>query len=141
MDSSYIELPCNCRARIWKSEDREIVGEIIKEILESYGFPFEPDNTDKDALLVEEYYIRDNRGEFWVVETHSGRIVGTAAFYESNKGDESVEIRRMYLVPEMRGKGLGKALLNLIEQRIKAKGYVKVYIKTASVMKEACIMY
>ena len=92
-------------------------------------------------MLVEEYYIKDNRGEFWVVETHLGRVVGTSAFYKSNKGDESVEIRKMYLVPEMRGKGLGKALLNLIEQRIKAKGYMKVYLETASVLKEACIMY
>ena len=127
--------------RLWQTKDREVVSSMIKSVLESYGLCYEPNAADEDAILVEKYYFEGDRGEFWVVEDMEGRIVGSSAFYESHRGGKCVEIRKMYLLPEVRGKGLGKALLLLMEKRIKKKGYEVIYLETASVLKEACVMY
>lgn len=108
-------------ARHWRPSDRERAGEVIKQCLESYGLQFEPQRADRDALDVEEFYQRDDKGEFWVViEDSTGELVGTGGYYEqvSATKDEScscksVEIRKMYLAPSARGKQLGRTLLQV----------------------------
>jgi putative acetyltransferase len=134
-------IPGQYVCRLWRPEDREAVCTLIKSILESYGLNYEPNGADEDAALVEEYYFNGKRGEFWVVQNIQGEIVGSSAFYESQRKGKCVEIRKMYLLPDVRGKGLGKTLLLLMERRIKKKGYDMIYLETASVLKEACIMY
>lgn len=113
--------------RHWRAEDRDTAAGVVRQCLEAYGLEFEPQGADLDALEIENHYQRNNRGEFWVVvnETTS-KVVGTAAYYEvveeksngesngeSNGGSKLVEIRKMYLLPEARGKKLGRALLQV----------------------------
>ena len=47
----------------------------------------------------------------------------------------------MYLLPEFRGQGLGSYLLAKLEAAIASKGFSTVYIETASILKEAVILY
>jgi putative acetyltransferase len=47
----------------------------------------------------------------------------------------------MYLLPEIRGKGLGKYLLEQLEDAIALKGFQEIWIETASILKEAVILY
>ena len=136
-----VALAAGYSCRPWQKGDREAVGEIIRTVLEEYGLPFEPNGEDEDALRVEEFYWRSEKGEFWVVLDPNGKVVGTSAFLDRGRGEKSVEIRKMYLLPEARGQGLGKALLQLMEERIELKGYKSMYVQTASVLREACNMY
>lgn len=108
--------------RHWKAEDRRAATEVIKQCLESYGLKFEPEGADLDAVEVETHYWKDKSGEFWVVvEEATSRVIGTAAYYEIREGENGwvnaeqkcVEIRKMYLLPEARGKRLGRTLLQV----------------------------
>lgn len=141
MADHSVALAAGYSCRPWQKGDREAVGEIIRVVLEEYGLPFEPKGEDEDALCVEEFYWQTQKGEFWVVLDPNGKVVGTSAFLERGHGPKCVEIRKMYLLPEARGQGLGKALLQLMEERIKLKGYDSMYVQTASVLREACSMY
>lgn len=72
----------------------------------------------RDAIAVEDHYLREGRGEFWVVADDSKRIVGSGGYYKLNheleqEGSRAAEIRKMYLLPEARGKKLGWALLEV----------------------------
>lgn len=109
--------------RPWAPEDRNIVADIIKQCLESYGLQFEPQGADLDAIEVEDHYLKDGRGEFWVVvDDASNRLVGTGGYHEVPPGPEceggeevrAVEIRKMYLAQEARGKKLGRKILEVI---------------------------
>jgi putative acetyltransferase len=71
--------------------------------LEQYGLPFEPNGADRDAIEVEDFYLREERGEFWVVVDRNGKLVGSGAYYEVGGSEKAVEIRKMYLLPEARG--------------------------------------
>jgi putative acetyltransferase len=125
--------------RDWKHSDRYSVANVIHQILLEYGLDWEPEGADRDVLGVEQHYL-DKGGEFWVVE-FLGRVVGTSAYYPVSRGEKAVEIRKMYLLPEARGKGLGKFLLTKLEQAIASRGYQLIWIETASVLKEAVQLY
>ena len=107
--------------RHWTPGDREGASRVVKECLEAYGLRFEPQGADLDAINVEKFYLKDNRGEFWVVvDDTNNKLVGTGGYYEVNNDSNpgTVEIRKMYLLPEARGKKLGRALLEVTAARL-----------------------
>ena len=125
--------------RDWQKSDRDSAAQVISDVLAEYGLPWQPTEADRDVIAVEQAYLQSG-GEFWVVELQ-GNIVGTAAYYPIARGEQAVEIRKMYLLPEVRGKGLGKYLLHQLENAIAEKGFREIWIETASVLSEAVILY
>lgn len=125
--------------RDWQPGDRTRAAELIRSVLEEYGLGCEPEGADQDVLQVEEAYWATG-GEFWVVEAE-GRIVGTAGYYPISRGENAVEIRKMYLLPDVRGQGLGRYLLQALEQAIATRGFSQIWIETASVLAEAVKLY
>jgi putative acetyltransferase len=123
--------------RSWQSGDRVLAAAVIETVLTEYGLGWEPEGADADVLNVEECY---RGGEFWVVELN-GSVVGTAAYYPIDRAENAVEIRKMYLLPIARGKGLGRFLLNALEAVMIQKGFAEIWIETASVLREAVILY
>ena len=67
--------------------------------------------------------------------------MGTAAYYPVKRGNNAVEIRKMYLLPKVRRLGLGRFLLQELEGAIAARGFEEIWIETASVLKEAVKLY
>lgn len=129
----------NFLIRDWQPSDRSSVSELICSVLAEYNLSYEPEGADSDVLNVEKCYW-ETGGEFWVVET-SDRIVGTGGYYPLRRADKAVEIRKMYLLPEARGQGLGRYLLQLLERAIAAHGFEQIWIETASVLVEAVKLY
>ena len=141
----------NYTARHWRESDRDAVAAVIRECLESYGLEFEAEGADLDAIAVEEHYLKEGRGEFWVVEDESEKVVGSGGFYrvsdEPGKAESEekvtkgeVEIRKMYLLPEARGKQLGRALLEVninTEYSFSSKLFIAVFLHVA-IRKEDC---
>lgn len=125
--------------RDWQPRDREAAYDLIAAVLAEYGLVCEPQGADQDVWQVETYYQQSN-GQFWVVERQE-QIVGTAAYYPVKGDCLTVEIRKMYLLPSVRGQGLGRFLLQALEQDIQAKQFQMVRIETASVLKEAVRLY
>jgi putative acetyltransferase len=138
--------------RPWQPPDRSAAAEVISAVLAEYGLVWEPTGTDSDAVLVEQFY-HNNGGEFWVIEVSQPvaeagsrsadqtEVVGTGGYYPCGRSQHSVEIRKMYLKPEVRGQGLGRYILGSLEQAIAAKGFHTIWIETASVLKEAIRLY
>ena len=139
MNIKYLDDKQSLIVRNWQSSDRTEAAEIIKNVLQEYGLPWQPEDADRDVVEVESAYLQVG-GEFWVVELE-GKIVGTAAYYPISRGENAVEIRKMYLLPEVRGKGLGKHLLKMLENAIAEKNYQEIWIETASVLVEAVRLY
>jgi putative acetyltransferase len=133
----------NLQIRSWHSDDRTAAAGVIATVLAEYGLGWEPGGADRDVLQVEDCYV-DRGGEFWVVE-QAGKIVGTAAYYPIDRPaslpGSAVEIRKMYLLPQVRGQGLGRFLLTQLETRIASRGFTDLWIETASVLKEAVMLY
>jgi putative acetyltransferase len=125
--------------RDWQPADRDAAADVIRTVLAEYGLGWEPTGADQDVLQVERAYQQVG-GAFWVVE-QVGEIVGTAAYYPIARGTQAVEIRKMYLRPGVRGKGLGRWLLTQLETAIAEADYQEIWIETASVLREAVQLY
>ena len=125
--------------RSWETRDRAEAFHLIQNVLVEYGLQCEVHGADRDVYDVELHYQKKG-GEFWVVE-REGEIVGTAAYYPIERGNNAVEIRKMYILPKARRQGLGKFLLQELETKIACCGFDEIWIETASVLKEAVKMY
>ncbi len=125
--------------RNWQPNDRKIAANIIGSVLAEYNLNWEPEGADRDVLEVEKFY-QNIGGEFWVIE-RQGKILGTSAYYPIERGNKAVEIRKMYLLPEIRCQGLGKFLLKELEKRIAERKFQEIWIETATVLQEAVKLY
>jgi putative acetyltransferase len=78
----------------------------------------------------------------YFVALQNGQIMGGAGIYPSDglPGD-TCELVKMYLVPEARGKGLGKLLIEKSLGYAAEAGYKKVYLETMPELKQAVKVY
>jgi putative acetyltransferase len=123
--------------RAWQPTDRMAVAAVIGMVLAEYGLGWEPLGADRDVLEVEQFY---QNGEFWVVE-QAGQVVGTAAYCPTHRGVRAVELRKMYLLATVRGKGLGRHLLQQLEQAVAAQGFQQIWLETATILQSAIKLY
>lgn len=121
--------------RPFSSNDAPFIVPVVFQVLEEYGLIPEPEGVDKDLYNIEHYY---KNGFFGVVE-YKGNIVGTFGMGLISQGQ--CEIRKMYLLPEHRGKGLGKQMLHYLLALAKENSCISVGLETASVLQEAVQLY
>ncbi|NAS32570.1 GNAT family N-acetyltransferase [Flavobacteriaceae bacterium R38] len=69
----------------------------------------------------------------------SGNVQACGAFKAYNEA--TVEIKRMYVLPECRGIGLGSSVLNALEQWAKELGYSRTILETSIKMQDAVQLY
>ena len=117
--------------------DAKAVKDLVFGVLASYGLKPDPSNTDRDLDDLEAHY-HQNGGYFAVLEA-DGVVIGSYGIYRFSAGE--CELRKMYLRPEFRGRGLGKLLLEHALKRAEDLGFEVVCLETASVLKEAIALY
>ena len=124
--------------RLATAADAPAARAVVFPVLESYGLRPEPAGTDADLFDLEAAYFRCG-GAFWVAEDGRGRIVATCGL--SPVDAQAVELRKMYVLPDARRRGLASRLLELALAFAKARGFERVELETASVLREAIALY
>ena len=118
--------------------DQEQVEMLVFGVLREFGLEPSPESTDADLKDIEGKYLATG-GMFEVVEQTDGLIVGSVGIYPIDEG--LCELRKMYLAPEVRGRGLGKLLLERALSHARNAGFRAVMLETASVLKGAVSLY
>lgn len=79
---------------------------------------------------------------FYTVK-HSEEVVGCGGLIQKNPKKEPMtgEITDIYLIPELRGKGLGKALVSDLIQKAEALGFDKLFLTTRTEFVAATQLY
>ncbi len=81
------------------------------------------------------------RAAFFVLES-GGRVIGGAGIAPLAGGDaDTCELRKMYFLPEARGRGLGSRMLEACLQAARSAGYRRCYLETLSSMHAAARLY
>lgn len=117
--------------------DADAVRALVFGVLHSYGLRPDPESTDRDLEDLEGHYFSNN-GWFTVLE-ESGGIIGSYGVMRLESG--ICELRKMYLDPRFRRRGLGKLLLEDAMKRARGLGYAVMVLETASVLTEAVALY
>lgn len=128
-------IPTDFSYRRATSGDRDEIVALVYSALKEFGLVPEPKGVDADLENVESSY---SDGYFGVIE-HNGKIVTTYALFHI---DNSVaEIRKMYAKPEVRGKGLGRWMVNHLIEIAKHNDYRTIELETASPLVDAIALY
>jgi putative acetyltransferase len=131
----------NTRIRPIEAQDNAATAAVIRQVLTEYGLNregFAFVDTELDSLF-ENY--RAPRAAYFVAEV-DGKIMGGAGFGPLLGGDKATaELKKMYLLPEARGLGLGKGLMEALLPLVEAGGYSRLYLETMPEMKDAIRVY
>lgn len=112
--------------------------ELFLEYAQSLGFSLCFQNFDKElADLPGDYAPPDGR---LLLAEYEGELAGCVALHKL--GARICEMKRLYLRPQFRGKGLGRVLAETIVVEAKKIGYKSMRLDTVEpVMKDAVAMY
>ncbi|MBL9139044.1 MAG: GNAT family N-acetyltransferase [Verrucomicrobiales bacterium] len=131
-------LPEGYVLRLAAASDGAAVRALVFGILQEYGLRPDPNGVDADLSDVNRHYFALG-GWFAVLTDPRGIVVGTAGLHPVAPG--VVELRKMYLSKEHRGRGLGRALLLQSMAEARRRGFRRMTLETASVLREAVALY
>ena len=124
-----------------RAEDNKELAKIIRATLTEFGankpgtvyFDESTDHLSDTFVLEKSCYF---------VCILNGQLVGGAGIYPtSGLPEHTCELVKMYLLPEARGKGLGKALINTCIQFAEQFKYNQVYLETMPELSTAIKVY
>lgn len=124
-----------------EEEDNTLIACVLRASVEEHDAPkvgtfYDDPHTD---MMFQTFNIKD--AEYWVVECN-GVILGGGGFYPTKGLPKGyAELSKFHFKPELRGKGIGKRLLHLIEQRAVKAGYSHMYIVSYHQFGNAVAMY
>lgn len=121
--------------------DNPALARIVRDTLKEFGANHPGtvyyDHTT-DSLF--ELFQQD-RSWYFVVETN-GTIAGGAGIYPTaGLPADTCELVKMYLLPETRGLGLGRTLIENCLEKAASFGYQNIYIETMPELKQALNIY
>jgi putative acetyltransferase len=121
------------------NNDISSIKQVIFTCLKEYALPPGINGKDSDLDNIEKNYFCNNGFFGVVVNTNTTRIVGTFGLFSVN--EKTCELRKMYLSKEVRGKGLGKSILNSLINKAREKHYKKIILETISPLTIAISLY
>lgn len=124
-----------------RPEDDAAVAAIIREVMASFGATgpgYSSSDPEVDAMSAA---YDGARAAYFVLE-EDGRVVGCGGIAPLAGADADVcELRKMYLLPVARGRGLGRAMLQRCLDAARGRGYRRCYLETLSAMDAAQALY
>jgi putative acetyltransferase len=103
-------------------------GETSPEAVERVFQSYEERGTLKDLDALDAVYFSAG-GEFLVL-MDGGRVVGTGAVRRLD--DETCELKRLWFLPEYRGLGLGRQMVDRLVQFAREAGYSRMRLDTSA---------
>ncbi|HXN16210.1 MAG TPA: GNAT family N-acetyltransferase, partial [Usitatibacter sp.] len=114
------------------------IRDIVYTVLSEYGLAPDPSGTDADLADIEANYFAPG-GRFEVAVGADGRIAGCCGLVPRDA--DAGELRKMYLRKDVRGFGIGGRLLRRALAFARNRGYQRIELETAAVLKEAIALY
>ena len=127
--------------RAIKVSDNEELAALLRSILIEMGVPkVGTAYADKALDCMYETYDVD-QAEYFVIE-EEGKLLGGAGIAALANYDGPVcELQKMYISASLRGKGVGKQLMDVCLDFAKTSGFEQVYIETMPYMEAAQKLY
>jgi putative acetyltransferase len=122
-------------------QDNEALAAIIRDTLIEFGAA-KQGTMYYDPALFKTYEAFQQEGCAYFVVLLEDKIVGGAGIFRTKGLPKGVvELSRMYLLPEARGKGLGKKMIQLCESTALQMGYQQIYLETMKELNIAVPLY
>ncbi|CAF1171787.1 unnamed protein product [Didymodactylos carnosus] len=120
-----------------RKDERQIL-ELVAEVLKDFGLSIDPEGIDKDLSDLDKYYFNNN-GWFSVITNDEDTIIGCCGVFKTDA--TSCELRKMYVLNNYQGQGLGKMLLESSLEKAKGLGYKEMTLESNFLLYKANDMY
>lgn len=123
-------------------QDNPSIAQVIREVSKEFGLAPESGFAVADPILDDLYqvYAQPN-AQYWVIEDANGRVVGGGGL-SPLQGDATVlEIQKMYFLPELRGLGFAKKILEKGFEFAQQQGFQSCYLETTQDLWQAIKLY
>ena len=122
-------------------EDDAAVCQIIKQVGEEFGAVGEGYGpSDGEVVCMSQHYNDSTRSRYLVAKV-DGVIVGGGGIAALSGAKDVAELKKLFLLPESRGLGIGRALAEDCLAFAQAHGYRRCYLDTLCSMKSAIALY
>ena len=96
--------------------------------------------SDDEVLEMSKFYNPAFKSKYLILLLN-GRVVGGCGLASFNGSKTVCELRKLFLLPEARGRGFGKTIAQKVLKNAKEFGYTQCYLDTLSSMKSAIHLY
>ncbi len=141
MNSAQNQLQSNIKIRNIQDSDNPELAVIVRDTLTEFGANvpgtvyFDPTT---DALF--ELFQTQNSAYF--IAERDGKILGGGGIYPTEGlPEDTCELVKMYLLPEARGIGLGRKLIEQCLEKANENGFQQIYLETLPELKLAVKVY
>lgn len=123
-------------------EDDAVLAGIIRKNLKAHGLDlpgtvYFDDNLDHLST----FYLGDKEKRYYFIAMENEKIIGGIGLAEIDFFDDCAELQKLYLVDEMKGRGLGTKLIELVENKARELGYRRLYLETHTNLAAAIHLY
>lgn len=124
-----------------RAADDAAVAVIIRDVMASFGATG-PEYSSSDPEVGAMSAAYDGARLAYFVLDEGGRVLGCGGIAPLAGAEPDVcELRKMYLLPEARGRGLGERMLHHCLEAARVRGYRRCYLETLSGMDAAQKLY
>ncbi|MDL5047339.1 GNAT family N-acetyltransferase [Oscillatoria amoena NRMC-F 0135] len=124
-----------------RMEDNHQVAAIIRTVMPEFG-------ASGKGFAIHDKEVDDMFGTYtkprsaYFVCEDAGKVIGGGGVAPLEQGEENTcELKKMYFLPDGRGKGLGQQVLDKCLEAAKQLGFEYCYLETFNTMKQAMMLY
>jgi len=122
-------------------QDNAQVARVIRQVFIEHNAP-KQGTVYSDPTTDDLYSYFQQQGAFGLVAEMNKRVVGSCGFYPTeNLPLGCVEMVKFYIEQDSRGLGIGKELMQHVEQKAKEAGYSSMYIESLPLYARAVSIY
>ncbi|WP_026970882.1 GNAT family N-acetyltransferase [Aliagarivorans marinus] len=124
-----------------QASDDVRVQQIILQVGKEFGAigeGFGP--SDAEVAQMSQHYLAEQRSCYFVAEL-GGELVGGGGIAAFNHSADTCELRKLFILPQGRGQGVGRQLSQACLAFAKDQGYSRCYLDTLSNMDAAIALY
>lgn len=112
---------------VFSSDMQKSVEDFFEKCFSAVGIPYSPKDRHADIADIDRHYMQN--GCFWCLFDNSV-LIGTVAIREITADNRTVELKRMFVLPEYQGKGYGRLLLKHAIDYAQKQQYSKMCLDT-----------
>ena len=124
-----------------RKEDNPFLAKIVRDTLAEFGANH-PGTVFYDPTTDALFEVFQTPGSRYFLAEINGDMVGGGGIYPTAGLDaDTCELVKMYLLPQGRGHGLGRLLIEKCIEAAKEMGYRRIYLETMPELKQALKVY
>jgi putative acetyltransferase len=129
------------RLRAIEEGDNALLAELIRGVFHEFGIP-KTGTVYSDPKTDKLFELFQTPGSYYWVAVEDEKVVGGCGIYPTERLPEGcVELVKFYVLPEIRGRGVGKELMEKCIDTARVLGYRQMYLESFPELGRALYMY